>query len=182
MKGIVFNILEDFICQNWGDEKYEEILALCPLKTKEPFVGPGSYPDSDLTLIAAKAAEVLGVPLNQALRSFGEFAFMKFSLKFPQFTRDAQSARDFLLTVDSVIHVEVKKLYPDAETPRFSYQDLSENQLIIVYQSRRKLCALMEGLINGVAEHYKTRIDHRQRKCVCDGDSVCEFDLQFTQH
>ena len=179
MKGIMFNILEDFICENWGDEKYEEILALCPLKTKEPYVGPGSYPDSDLTTIAAQASDVLGVPLNEALRLLGAFAFTKFAEKFPEFIEHTTSARDFLLTVDSVIHVEVKKLYPDAVTPKFSYQDLSESQLIIVYRSHRRLCALMEGLIDGVANHFGTKIQHIQRKCVCQGHAACEFDLRF---
>ncbi len=179
MKGVVFNILEDFICENWGDEIYEEILSLCPLKTKEPFVGPGTYPDGDLMKIAAQAAELLGLSLNDALKAFGRFAFSGFVKKFPELVANSHSARDFLLSVDSVIHVEVKKLYPDAETPKFTYQDLSETQLIMTYQSKRNLCVLMEGLIAGVSDHFDTEIVLNQVQCVHQQGTVCEFDLRF---
>ncbi len=179
MKGIIFNALEEFICENWGDDKYEKILSLCPLVTKEPFVGPGTYPDADLTTIATKAADILGVPLDDALRAFGRFTFGKLVAKFPSFMESSSSARDFLLIVNSVIHVEVKKLYPGAVTPEFTYEDLSESQLIMVYHSNRKLCSLMEGLIDGVGEHFNTAIHQQQTQCMHHGDDVCKFDLRF---
>ena len=79
MKGVIFNYLEEFITENWGEEKYEEILGECPLKTKEPFVGPGTYPDTDLLAIVSKTVEKLGITLPDALRSFGKFCFPKLS-------------------------------------------------------------------------------------------------------
>lgn len=179
MKGVVFNILESFISEGWGDQTYEDILAMCPLSTKEPFVGPGTYPDSDLMTIAAKAAEKLGLPLDAALRAFGKYAFPKLAEQGTQFVDSQPTARDFLLSVDSVIHVEVRKLMPKAITPAFRYEDTGPDSLVIHYSSARKLCKFMEGLLDGVAEHYGTVIEHSQSQCMHEGAPHCTFVLKF---
>ena len=179
MKGIVFNLLESFVCEGWGDEKYEEILSLCPLQTKEPFVGPGTYPDSDLMAIALKAADTLGVPLPDALRAFGAYSFPRLVRKFPQFVAGHDHPMAFLLSVEDVIHVEIRKLFPKAVTPSFGYRQVDDDHLVIEYRSERKLCQFMEGLIEGVSSYYNTEINYQQGRCLHRGDDCCEFTLAF---
>ena len=123
MKGVIFNLVEKFITENWGEEKYEEVLSLCSLQTKEPFVGPGTYPDADLISIVGKASEVLGVSVPDALKAFGKFMLPQLIAKFPNFVTPYKNPKDFLMTIDSVIHVEVRKLYRDADTPKFTFTD-----------------------------------------------------------
>lgn len=179
MKGIVFNLLEEFIAEKLGEEKYEEIVAGCDMMTKEPFVGPGTYPDDDLFAIVGKTVEVSGIALPDALRAFGRFCFPKLAERFPDFIVPHTHPKSFLKTVDTVIHVEVRKLYPDAEPPYFTYDDPTPDRLIMRYSSKRRLCHLMEGLIDGVSDYYKTPIRYRQTKCLLEGGSECEFELVF---
>jgi len=179
MKGVVFNLLEAYIEENLGEGKYEEILDECTLMTKEPFVGPGTYPDQDLMAIVAETIKVAGVPLSEALRSFGRFCFHKLSVQYPGFVSPHSHPKPFLKSVESIIHVEVKKLYEDARPPGFTYMDPASNRLIIQYRSERRLCQFMEGLIDGVAAYYQSPVQYKQRTCVLDGDEVCEFDLTF---
>ena len=179
MKGMVFNLLEAFICEGWGDDKYEEILALCPLKTKEPFVGPGTYPDSDLMAIATKTAEILQLPAPQAIRAFGRYSFPKLAEKFPQFLEGHADPLSFILSVEGIIHVEIRKLFPSAITPSFVYRQVDESRLLIEYRSDRKLCAFMEGLIEGVSDYFNTPIEYAQVRCMHNADECCEFALTF---
>ncbi len=181
MKGVVFNLLEAFVVENWGEEAYESILDLCPLQTKEPFVGPGTYPDADLFTIATAAAERVGVPLPDALRAFGKFAFPHLVAKFPDYAKDASTAREFLLGVHSVIHVEVRKLMPEAVTPSFEYRDDDGSALTVRYQSSRKLCHFMEGLLDGLGAHYGTTLEHEQVCCMHDGAPHCDFRVRFVE-
>ena len=180
MKGIIFNLLEDFITENHGEETYEEIIENCNLQTKEPFIGPGTYPDEDLLEIVGKTTEKLGISSDDALKAFGKFAFHKLAALFPQFLESYNNPKDFLQSVESVIHVEVKKMYADAYTPTFKYTDPASDKLIIQYHSKRKLYALMEGLINGVAEHYNITIGQNVKIHEVDGREVGDFDLTFS--
>ena len=179
MKGLVFNLLEDFIVEGWGEEAYEEIFAECPLKTKEPFVGPGTYPDSDLVTIAQVGAAKLGVTLDEALVAFGKFSFPRLAAKVPKIMRYQRDAKRFLMSIDSVIHVEVRKLFPEAVTPRFTCVDVGEDRLEIRYESDRGLCRFMEGLLLGVAEHFETDIAFEQTACLHRGADHCHFALRF---
>ena len=181
MKGVVFNLVESFICDGWGEDKYEEILSLCPLKTKEPFVGPGTYPDSDLMLMVTKAAEILGVEVEDAVRAFGHYCFPKLSAKLPELVARHDHPFDFLMSVEDAIHVEVRKLMPNALTPSFRYRREDETHMVLEYRSPRKLCAFLEGLLDGVAEHFKVEIRREHALCMHNGHDCCEFRLVLAQ-
>ena len=56
--------------------------------------------------------------------------------------------------LEDVIHVEVRKLYPDAELPRFATEVFTDNQLILVYESSRHFEDLAEGLIHGCIKYF----------------------------
>lgn len=179
MKGIIFNLLEEFICENWGDAKYEEVLAACHGSIRAAYAGPGTYPDGELVSIAGAAAGLLGVPLQDAVRDFGKFAFSRLATRYPVFLEGHTGPKSFLLSVENVIHVEVRKLMRDAKPPSFTYRDDSPDTLTIEYHSDRKFCSLMEGLIEGAGEWFRSPISQEQVRCVHRGDECCEFRLGF---
>lgn len=180
MKGIIFNIAEKFIADRFGEEKLEQILSACELETIEPFVGPGTYPDSDLMEIVHTAAEKVGLPMPEFMKQMGHFTFFKLAERYPNFVAPYSNPKDFLMTVDNVIHVEVRKLYRDTQLPIFQYSEPSENELVITYYSKRKMYDLMEGLINGVAEHFNTRIEQRHSRYEKDGHEFYDYHLIFS--
>jgi len=179
MKGVVFNLLEAFIIEGWGEDTLDDIMEVCPLHTTEPFVGPKTYPDADLFAIVGAACAKLGVSTDVAVRAFGKFSFPHLAGRFPVFLEGHDSARSFLLSVHDVIHVEVNKLMEGSVLPDFVYREGPNGTLIIDYYSRRKLCFFMEGLIDGVAEHFGERIEQTQTRCVHRGDPHCTFELEF---
>lgn len=179
MKGIIFNLLEMFITEKWGENEYEKILEKSALITTEPFVGPGSYPDKDILEIIQKSCEAYNVPLDKFLNEWGVFCVSVLAEKFSTFFEQAKSAKEFLLSVESIHYTEVVKLYKNAIPPHFTYKTLSEDSLIMSYQSPRKLCHFMNGLIEGVGYYYKTSIQVKELQCMLNEGEYCEFELTF---
>ena len=179
MKGVIFNLFEEFVIENWGEETYEAILDECELATKEPFVGPGTYADEDLMLIVGKAVEKLGIPLSDGMRAFGKWILPKLMEQVPKSMTDFEHPKDFLQTVHGIIHVEVRKLYSDAEPPQFTYADPAPDRLIIQYQSKRRMYDLMDGLIDGVAEYFDCPIEFKRELKQGEGGEMAEYDLTF---
>lgn len=179
MKGIIFNITESFLTDNYGEDKFDEIITACNLITQEPFVAPGTYPDEDLLEIVAKASVILGLTPAQFLKKLGHYTFLQLSTKYPVFVAPYKHPKDFLKTIEDIVHVEVRKLYKDTYLPTFQYSEPSDDSLIITYYSKRKLYKLMEGLIDGVAEHFKTPIEQQHSVYEKDGLEYCDFKLQF---
>lgn len=177
MKGVIFNLLEEFAVETFGAEFYEEILDEVDLITTEPFVGPGTYPDEDLLAIVAALVRKADMPLPQAVRTFGHWLFPRLAERVPPEMLQHDSAKSFLQTVHDIIHVEVRKLYAEAQPPDFTYEDPGPDRLIIRYRSRRRMFDLMDGLLAGVADHYGTTIDF-ERVLGDDGDTAI-YDIRF---
>lgn len=176
MKGIVFNILENFTDERFGEDEFNKIVIDSDLETKDPFVGPGTYPDSDLFKIVTKIVNVKSLKIDWALREFGLYLFPNLIKINPEYAKESKNLFDFLLRVDSIIHIEVKKLYLDAVTPTFIFSDVTTNSMKVKYISNRNLCFLMEGLLQGASKYFQEEIELKQLSCHHQtGDDHCLF-------
>src|SRR5207237_10826193 len=66
--------------------------------------------------------------------------------------------------------------------PLFAYEALSYNKpndLAVIYDSPRRVCAVLWGCIEGAAERYGERVSIVERSCVQRGAAVCRFELHF---
>src|SRR3990170_3631836 len=101
------------------------------------------------------------VEFAELLRGFGAHLLQRFASSFPGFFAHA-SVFDFLHRIDDTIHVEVRKLYPDAELPTFSCEQPEPDRLVMVYQSHRGMADLAEGLIAGAIAHFRENVQVRR--------------------
>ena len=102
-----------------------------------------------------------------------------FQQQNPQFFEGHTDLKSFLLTVDRVIHVEVRKLHPGAELPQFDYEDESDKELTMIYTSPRKLCFLAEGLIDASAKHFNTKYELDHTECMHNGADSCNLKIKI---
>ncbi len=179
MKGIVLNLLEEVVTRRHGENTWDELLDAAGLEGA--YTSLGSYPDSDLSMLVEAAADKLGVPGEDVVRWFGTAALPLLAERYPQFFESHRSLRSFLLTLNDVIHPEVRKLYPGAEAPEFEFDARSDDVLAIGYRSQRKLCAFAEGLIQGAAAHFGEEVRVEQPQCMLHGDPLCLIVCTFHQ-
>jgi Haem-NO-binding len=179
MKGVIFVLFEEFVTENWGAETFEALLDDCPHLAKEPIVAPRTYPDTWVVDLLMAACRRLGVTPADALRAFGQFCFGGLVSRYPGFLQGVGDAKSLLMSVHQIIHVEVKKLMEGAVPPNLFYEDLGPEDLVVHYESKRGLCTLMEGLLNGLGAHFGTPIEHAQTACTHRGDARCTFRIRI---
>lgn len=178
MKGIVFNQLQEFVELNHGPVAWDNAIMSCDLPSKGVFVGTQSYDDSELMALVAHFSEVLGATPANITRAFGEFVFERLFQFAADEAKQAKDLRSFLMMVQDIIHVEVSKLYHDANLPSFEYES-SPDKLLMVYHSQRKMCFFSEGLILGAAKHFSEEVEIVQPKCMHQGDDCCHLEITF---
>jgi hypothetical protein len=178
VKGIVFNLLETVVVREHGDEVWELLLEQAGLDGV--YTSIGSYDDRELVALVGVASEHLGVGSEEVIRWFGRSALPLLADHYPQLFTPHRNTRSFLLTLNSIIHPEVRKLYPGAVTPEFEFDASSPEVLVMGYESPRKLCAFAEGLIHGAADHYGERAFIDQPACMRRGDQRCQLQIRFT--
>lgn len=179
MKGIVFNLLAEVVRQEYGEDVWDDLLEAAQLDGA--YTSLGTYPDEDLMKLVTVASQALQTPPDAIVRWFGRSALPLLAKSYPEFFEAHKSTRSFLLTLNSVIHPEVRKLYPGADVPVFDYDASTEDDLVIGYVSRRKLCALAEGLIEGAADHYGEGVVVEHLRCVHRGDEKCALKVSFKE-
>lgn len=180
MKGMIFNHFEGMITHVLGADAWERLLAESPLETCEGyFVGPKTYPDADLFALVTTASKITGQPIDELLTAFGRYLFPALVGQYPMFVKPGMTAKSLLLSVDKVIHVEVRKLHPDTILPTLRYEDPAADRLTILYRSPRRLCDLAGGLIEAVGSHFKETIEQHHPQCMKRGDESCRIECTF---
>ena len=177
MKGIVFNLLETVVQREFGEEKWDQLLDAAGVDGA--YTSLGSYDDADMIKLVQAASAALDLPPDAILRWFGRRAMPILAERYPHFFRAHQNTRSFLLTLNSIIHPEVRKLYPGADVPEFDFSSSSDDDLTMGYMSRRKLCALAEGFIEGASDHFAERVSLEHSKCMHRGDEKCILQMKF---
>jgi hypothetical protein len=178
MKGVVFNLLEQLVARDFGEDTWDGLLAASELDGV--YTSLGSYPDEDLTKLVGAATDALDMPADDVVRWFGRNALPLFAVHYPQLFEPHDSTRSFVLTLNDIIHPEVRKLYPGADVPEFDFE-VREGVLVMGYRSPRKLCSFAEGLLLGAADHYGEQVTIEQPSCMKRGDDQCVIEITFAQ-
>ena len=121
-------------------------------------------------------SEEIDTPVNTLLLVYGEYFFQVLADSYPAFFKDIPNAFNFLSSIENHIHVEVLKLYPDAELPRFDITRLNDNTLQMVYHSERKMAAFARGLLNSSVKYFGEKINIDAEDISGDG-GVVKFTL-----
>jgi hypothetical protein len=177
VKGVVFNLLEETVSREYGENVWDDLLETAGIEGA--YTSLGGYPDGDLTALVAAASATLGLPSDDVVRWFGRSALPLLAANYPQFFEPHDSARSFILALNDIIHPEVRKLYPGADVPVFDFDTSSDDMLVMGYRSRRGLCAFAEGLIAGAADHYGETVSIEQPRCMKRGGSKCVLEISF---
>lgn len=154
MKGIVFTEFLEMIEVKHSPDFADELIETAGLPHSGAYTSVGTYPHTEMVSLVVRYAAMDGQAVPEVLRGFGRHLFSRFVVLFPVFFRDIDDPKVLLAGIEDVIHVEVRKLYPDAELPRFDATWPEPEVLELIYRSERHLADLAEGLIEGCVAHY----------------------------
>ncbi len=173
MKGIIFNLLEHLVLRDHGLQTWERLLH--ETKLKGVYTALGTYPDEDLQALLGAASSALNTTPDNLLRWFGRQAMPLLADRYSALFKPHADTRSFLLTLNKIIHPQVRILYPGAEVPDFTYNDAESGSLALTYRSRRQLCTLAQGLIEGAADYFGETLTLSHPHCVHRGAQACTF-------
>lgn len=177
MKGVVFNLLEETIQRAFGPDTWDNLIETAGVSGA--YTSLGAYPDSEIEALVAAAAQALTLDRDQVLRWFGQNAIPVLAELYPAFFQGPRSAREFTEGVNSIIHAEVRKLYPGAACPHFRLSDGADGRLVMDYLSSRNMCALAQGFVEGAAAWFGEQVTFEHAACTQRGDPHCTFEISW---
>ena len=177
MKGIVFAEFLELVEDKFGLEIADEIIEDAELPSGGAYTSVGTYDHSEIVALVVLLSEKTQIPIETLLHVFGEHLLTRFVAMYPQFFTDVSTCFDFLDTIENRVHVDVLKLYPEAELPTFDTLSKTETAMEMVYTSNRPFSALAYGLILGSAKHYGEGIHVQMDDQSTEDKTIVHFTL-----
>jgi hypothetical protein len=94
------------------------------------------------------------VSVNDLLHVYGLHFFDVLFKNHPGIFEMYSDPIELLSSVEKHIHVHVRKVYSDAELPRFEIKERNDSKLEMIYYSSRSMCFFALGLMEKTFEHY----------------------------
>lgn len=176
MHGVIFTSFRDYLVAGHGTATSEAVFEAEP-----DYLLSEAYPDESLVPLVALAAAHTGLEPDEIVFEFGVFtAEITFARLYPAFFDVSQSAREFLLTVETRIHELVRATIPSAGPPQLDVKPLGDTGVTIAYDSPRRLCVLLRGLTEGAARRYDEHAEMEELTCMLRGYPACTFEVAFS--
>ncbi|MER0438781.1 heme NO-binding domain-containing protein [Emticicia sp. W12TSBA100-4] len=172
MKGIIFTEFFEMVEQKFDYTMVDKLLTNTQLPSGGVYTAVGTYSHTEMVSLVVSLSQETSIPIPDLLKVFGGYLFKIFSKSYSHFIENAPDAFTFLKSIHNYIHVEVRKLYPDAELPHFEIEHPQPNILVMDYHSIRKMSDLAFGLIEACLEHFEENASISQEVVNHDGSLV----------
>lgn len=177
MKGMVFTEFLEMVEAVFSPDIADTIITKANLPSGGVYTAVGTYDHDEMVALVTHLSAETKTPVPDLLKAFGRHLFGRFAKGYAQFFEGKADAFAFLSGVEDYIHVEVRKLYPDAELPSFNYQRPNPETLVMTYRSKRPFADLAEGLIQGCFAHFGEDVDIARATLSTAPETVVEFSL-----
>jgi hypothetical protein len=184
MHGLIFVTWEKYLCERYSEtilkhyrEEIGETAATSPLASR-------TYSDDVLLAGVAVACKLTGVAQDTMLWEYGRYFIFNglTSHLCAYLLTKVNDGRELLLMMRRA-HAQMRRLPDGLTPPLFEYEAISSSpqELSLLYDSPRHLCALLWGAIEGAAQRYGQRVQVAEVSCMKRGAPVCRFDLRFSE-
>jgi Haem-NO-binding len=178
MYGVIFDFLRSYVIERHGGRAtWDALLAEAGIGYKVYFP-VAQYPDEEMVTLATTAARMLNVPITAVLEDFGQFVGPSLVTYYEMFVKPEWKTFDVLENASSKIHDAIHRHNPKRNPPKLIATRTGEHQMVLTYQSDRKLCFVAKGIIFGLSQKYGEDIQVRETQCMHSGAERCRFEIE----
>lgn len=156
MKGIILSEFVEFLELTVGETTAQKIIDDSNLASEGAYSRVGQYDYHELIQLLTQSVAETAETAEVLLQGFADHMFKVFKRDYNIFFEGTENAVQMLMRIDNHIHVEVEKLYPDAELPKFDYS-LDGDRLILRYLSPRPFAQVAHALVGACLKYFGDR-------------------------
>jgi hypothetical protein len=172
MKGIIFTEFLDLVEKKFGLEMVDKILTSSNLESEGIYTSVGTYSFSEMLQLLQHLSANTNISIDDLLQAYAEHFFEVIKESYSSLLATYKDPIEMLASIENHIHVEVQKIYPEAELPTFEIIEKSKNALTMVYRSSRAMHHFGLGLMHKTFEHFNAQATIVLEKLKEDGTEV----------
>lgn len=176
MHGLIFSELKKYVETKFDAETWDTLQEKAGLKGNL-YLAASVYPDNDLLSLMATACQMTGMDAKTILEDFGDFIAPDLIRQYSFLIKPDWTLVDFLCNTEDTIH-KIVRFHPGVAPPQLIVRRLADDRVTISYDSKRKMCALLKGIVKGAAKHYNKTVSIVESRCMLQGDPECTVHVQ----
>jgi hypothetical protein len=172
MKGIIFTEFLDLVEHKFGLEMVDDIITKSQLESEGIYTSVGTYKFSEMLQLLQHLSKNTGLSIDNLLLAYAEHFFGVIEDSYPGLLATYNDPIEMLASIENHIHIEVQKIYTEAELPTFDIVTKTDTSLTMIYKSSRAMHHFGLGLMHKVFEHFNTKANIVLEKLKADGTEV----------
>lgn len=172
MKGIIFTDFLELVEEKFGLEMVDKIINQSDLESSGVYTSVGTYDFSEMLQLVTHLSANTDISVDDLLLVFSEHLFKTLIKSHPDLVSHYEGPMDLLASIENHIHVEVQKIYPDAQLPTFELEERTENRMVLIYKSDKALYVLGKGLMLETFKLFKVPAKIEIEKLNAEGTEV----------
>ena len=174
MHGMIFSELQSYAEDKLGPGSWNAVLKRAGLE-QSVYFPIQEYPDCEASALIAAVSTATRRNLSLVLEDFGEFIAPTLMKLHGHLLLPEWKTIDVIDHTEGTIHSVVRMKDPAAAPPHLTTKRLGQDEVLLVYTSPRKMCALAVGISRGLAKHFEETIVANHRMCMHRGAPRCEI-------
>lgn len=177
MKGIILSEFVEYLEAELGGATAQKIIDESGVVSEGVYSRVGMYDYQELIQLLTQTVTHTNTEASVLLEGFSDHLFKMFKRDYSVFFEGVKTAGEMLAQIDNHIHVEVKKLYPDAELPKFEYEQ-NDDIMTLHYVSPRPLAAVAQALV-GACLKFFAKNETLLKTDIADDQKSATFSIQI---
>ena len=176
MHGLIFSELKKYVESKFDAKTWEALQEQAGLRGNL-YLASSVYPDNDLLSLVTTACKMTGLTAREILEDFGDFIAPDLIRQYSFLVKPEWTLVDFLCNTEETIH-KIVRFHPGVAPPQLIVRRVADDRVTISYDSQRKMCSLLKGIVKGAARNYNKSVSIVESRCMLQGDPECTVHVQ----
>lgn len=174
MNGTLFIEIGKFAQARLGEQSWREVVRLAGVAPRI-YYRVADYPDEEASALLAALAAALDEPPGEVLENLGEFIAADLLRMARYWIEPGWKTLDLIANTEATIHETLRAEGSRTDPPRLRCERTAADEVVVTYDSARRLCRLARGIVKGIAGHYGERVAITEPSCMLKGDAACRL-------
>lgn len=180
MHGLFLLEFKQYVMDSMGTDTWNTIAQETGLQD-QLFLPDQVYPDEHFQVLLLSTSERRGPgALHETQEAFGRHIAPRLLRMYRTQINPSWDALDVIENAETAIHRAVRLREPNADPPRLRSIRTSPGEVVIHYDSPRRLCGVAIGIADGVSTHYHEELEIEEQGCTVRGDRSSQIHIRRT--
>lgn len=177
MHGLIFVQLKKYASARLGPDAWDELLHKAALQGRM-YLPVQQYPDDELQALVRALSLRTGGDTDGVLQDLGAFMAPELMRMYGSLLQRSWKTLDVIEHTEDTVYRVLRARNQAARTPELRAERAAPDEVVVTYNSPRRLCGFAKGIVRGLARHFGETVTLDETSCMLRGGAECRLRIR----